>query len=308
MTMTAEQTRRHHRGIGSSDAAVVLQISPWKSLYELWSEKYHALDGRDDPLRKQKLDERPELKWGNRLEAPIVDAFAEESGIAIARRNTQLAHPSLAFIIASPDAEAVDGCPVEAKTSRSAEGWGEPGSAEIPMYYEPQVQHQLGLMPGAAGAHVAVLIAGSDFRVYFVPRDDQFIHDMYAAEAFFWRAHVETGVPPEPTTVPGFLSRYRYDDGTAIEADPALAMRVADLKELADQAERLAEQQEAVRAEIMGAMREAQALTFGGRPIVTWKTCKGAERFDSKAFGAAHPELYREFVKTGEPYRRFTAK
>ena len=38
------------------------------------------------------------------------------------------------------------------------------------------------------------------------------------------------------------------------------------------------------------------------------KTTKAAQRFDTKAFQAAHAELYREFLKTGEASRRFLLK
>lgn len=41
------------------------------------------------------------------------------------------------------------------------------------------------------------------------------------------------------------------------------------------------------------------AMQAGGNTLFTWKA-QSSSRFDSKAFQAAHPDLYRQYTKTSE--------
>lgn len=58
----------------------------------------------------------------------------------------------------------------------------------------------------------------------------------------------------------------------------------------------------------MKALGDRDTLMLNGIPLATWKAAKAAVRFDAKAFMAAHPELYGQFLKDGEPSRRFLIK
>ena len=93
---------------------------------------------------------------------------------------------------------------MEIKTSSTWEDWGATGSADIPLHYYAQVQHQLlacshwADSPGfsAEAAIVAVLIAGTDLRWYVIPREQDFIDHLFLRLANFWQNHVEVRVPP----------------------------------------------------------------------------------------------------------------
>lgn len=304
--LTEQQRAARREGIGGSDAAVILGVSKWKTPYELWCEKTQKLDPRDDPERLRPV--RKELAWGNRLEAVILDAFQEERGIAVTSRDVQIAHPKHSFILGSLDGLAEDGCPVEAKSAGRGDDWGDSGSDEIPDYYFPQVQHYIGLYPEAAGAHVAVLIGGNDLRTYFVPRDHEFIHDLYLLERDFWVNQVQAGVAPEPTSLPGMIHKFRYDDGSAVECDEDVAQLVANIKAMQIQRKDLEKAEEALELAVMATVGPAQVITHLGRPIATWKTRNGVKRFDSRGFSAAHPELHQQFMRQGEPSRPFQVK
>jgi len=67
--------------------------------------------------------------------------------------------------------------------------------------------------------------------------------------------------------------------------------------------------QDAHKALVMGFMGDAETLVdLKGNALVTWKQQKGAARFDTAAFKADSPDLYAEYVKAGEPTRRFLLK
>ncbi|MGH8553368.1 MAG: hypothetical protein ACRERS_08735, partial [Methylococcales bacterium] len=58
----------------------------------------------------------------------------------------------------------------------------------------------------------------------------------------------------------------------------------------------------------MKALGEYDTLTSNGLILATWKTSKPPVLFDSKAFQETNPELYHQYLKTGEVGRRFLLK
>ncbi|MGH3923507.1 MAG: YqaJ viral recombinase family protein, partial [Pseudonocardiaceae bacterium] len=55
-------------GLGGSEIAAVMGLSPWESRFSLW----HRKAGRLDPVQ-----ESPEMEWGKRLEDVIAIKFGE---------------------------------------------------------------------------------------------------------------------------------------------------------------------------------------------------------------------------------------
>ncbi|GAB3209745.1 hypothetical protein GCM10027294_25380 [Marinactinospora endophytica] len=152
--------------LGGSEIAAILGLSPWESRFSLW----HRKRGTAEPQA-----ENARMSWGKRLEAPIAEAFADfhpEFEVVGAGTYVSTARP---YQLANPDRLLVprDGGPVElleVKTAREDGGWGEPGTDEIPIYYRCQVLWYLDTL-GLSRAHVAVLIAGSDYREYVIDLD-----------------------------------------------------------------------------------------------------------------------------------------
>jgi predicted phage-related endonuclease len=122
------------------------------------------------------------MEWGNRLEPVVADKFFEADGRypwGIGTPATYT-HPDRDWQAASPDrfisytgtaAEQADAI-LEVKTSPYGDGWGVPGTDEIPVYYRTQVLWYLSVL-GLARAHIAVLIGGYDYREYVLELDDQ---------------------------------------------------------------------------------------------------------------------------------------
>jgi predicted phage-related endonuclease len=178
----------------------------------------------------------------------------------------------------------------------------------VPQAYLFQVQHYMAVT-GYPVADIAVLIGGSDFRIYTVEADRE-LHDMLVtAEAAFWQ-RVQNNEPPEPVSLADALAMWgKASVSRSVQATPEMVAAVVEMRNLKAQIAELDARADESKAEIMIALGEADTLVdFNGTPLVTWKAGKPPERFDAKTFKVAHPELYAAFAATGEPTRRFLLK
>jgi len=145
-------------GLGSSDAAVAVGLSPYKCPLSLWLEK----TGRKEP---DDISHKEAVLWGIELEPVLAQVYAKRTGNRVRRVNAVLQHPEHLFMLANLDREVVghpDGPGIlEIKTAsyHSAPQWEE----GVPVAYQCQVLHQLAVT-GHAWAEVAVLIGGQDFQ------------------------------------------------------------------------------------------------------------------------------------------------
>jgi putative phage-type endonuclease len=148
-------------GIGGSEIAAVLGLSPHESRFSLW----HRKKGLIAPV-----EESEEMYWGKVHEAGICARFAKEHPDLPVTPAPTYTHPDRPWQIANPDRHAGPDL-LEAKTSRDAEGWGEEGTDQIPVHYRAQCLHYMDVT-GARRCWVAVLIAGSEYREYLVEYDE----------------------------------------------------------------------------------------------------------------------------------------
>ena len=286
-------------GIGGSDAAAALGLSRWKTAYALWLEKRgQAADTPDNWS----------MRWGRAMEADLRQHYSDVTGRTVYVPQGIIRHPKFSWMIATPDGGTDDKRIVEIKTSRSAEGWGEPGSDQIPEYYALQVQHYL-CVTGFAIADVVLGIYGHEPTIYHVEADQDLQEMLVEGERTFWRC-VEQGEPPEPANYADVIARYgRKSIANAVVADAAVQRRLLELAQVRASIKAFEESEEHLKAEVMRALGESDALVDErGNVLCTWKAAKPSQRFDAKAFQAAHPALYAEFIKAGESSRRFLLK
>lgn len=113
--------RQQGHGIGASDVATILGLSPYQTPWDLWHKHHH---GRDEgPVG-------PHLELGTNIEPHIVQAYANQFGVTCEHYdNTVWALNSHPWARCSPDAAAlVDGRPawlLEVKTARQGWAWYE---------------------------------------------------------------------------------------------------------------------------------------------------------------------------------------
>lgn len=288
------------RGIGGSDVGPILGVSPYRTPLDVFRDKRGELADRPatEPMR-----------WGNLLEPIVRQEYSNATGREVLMPSGILHHDRHDFMLANIDGFTPDNRLYEGKTARTAQGWGEPGTDEVPQGYLFQVQHYM-IVTGYKIADIAVLIGGADFRIYTVEADPELHEMMVDAEAEFWR-RVQENDPPEPISYADAVARWgrMSRSGAAVTAAREVVEAVETLRALKGEAKRIEERIEQESATIFKALGEAEVLVDdGGNTLATWKLSKPPQRFDAKALQAAHPDIHAQFLTTGEPCRRFLLK
>jgi len=290
------------KGVGGSDAAPILGVDRFRSALQVWAEKLNLAD---------KEPENQAMKMGKLLEPIVAGLYVERTKKRLAKPGF-MHHPKYDWMMASIDRVVVnEPLTVEIKTSRRYDGWGPDGSDQVPEDYFCQVQHYLAVT-GHPRADCAVLIAGSDFRVYPIEAHPEFIEMMIERERTFWHDHVLKGVPPAiegSDACSRMISRlYKREEGGEMLADSRLVALAHELK--AARANFEAASEEKLRAEneikyLMGDKRVVIGDDFkivwanvAGRTVIDW------EKIAKEANIA--PELIAAHTKRGDGYRRFS--
>lgn len=205
-------------GIGSSDAAVILGESEYSSPLKLYAEKR----GLTTPRHEESWQ-----RWGHILETPIAEEVERTTGYGISDPGdfTIFRNDDNPWLISTPD-RLLDSpkrkgqgiCEIKTQTPFKKHDWDE----GPPAPYQIQVQHQMATLDLDWGV-IAVLIGGSEFRLFEVERNDRFIGAMLAAEKTFWD-RVQSENPPEvgdgsPYTFEALRLLYPKDNGEQIELD-----------------------------------------------------------------------------------------
>jgi putative phage-type endonuclease len=269
MIMTNEREdwlRWRSTGIGASDIAGILGVSPWASPYSVWAQK--SMNVRDDNPPNAEA-----MRWGTLLEGAILDETARR--LAIKPHSTQLrcTHRQFPWAICTVDAlfsddEGDDGV-IEIKTSPDAKWY------EVPNYYQAQVQWQLEVTDRQR-AWVACLHNGRRLSLWRIERDKETAWKMLDIAEQFWSQYVETGRAPEvdasAATSDALSLRYAAaaDGGEPVAID-SIAGIVTQLRQARDKVKAAEEQQRKAENEIKAAMGESVAATVAGAVVVTWK-------------------------------------
>lgn len=296
---TAEWLRLRRNGIGGSDAAAILGMSPWKSPMDVWLEKTGEFT-RDD-------EESEQMYWGTVLEAVVAEEFTRRTGLKTRRRNAILQSRQHPFMIANVDRLVVgEPAGLECKTTGlyNADDW----RIGIPEYYYPQVQHYMAVT-GYDTWYVAVLIGGQEYKHYKVPRDDGFIRELVAAESDFWRRVTEKVPPPiDGTDASTELLKRLYpeaEEGTEIEL-PLDALALINEYEDACRQEKEIQHVKNEAANKLKEMLGSHERGFIHDRQVVWKNVV-SRRLDTKALQKEYPDIYERFVREST-YRRFSIK
>lgn len=284
-------------GIGGSDAAAAVGLSKWKTRLELFLDKTGRL----------RTDETEPMRWGTLLEPIVRQEYVNRTGRTVKVPNRILRHPKTHFAIVNVDGIADDCRLYEGKTARSGDEWGEPGTDEVPHEYLLQVQHAM-YVTGLRVADIAVLIGGSDFRLYVVPADDELQSLLIEMEAEFWRC-VETNTEPEPVGIDDMKLRWRRDNGGKVIADTAIEQAAKQLRKIKDAIKAAEAEESEITALIQGYMQDAAELANpSGQLVATWKNVNAAPRFDMERFKSEQPELWKSFLVEPSPRRQFLLK
>lgn len=255
-------------GVGGSDVAAILGISPWVSTFALW----HAKAGN---IPAEVLTDEP-LYWGKALEKVVLARWREEhpehgaanwQGYTWTDPDQPWRHANPDFIATSPTRSQHE--IVEIKTSAFADEWGPSGSTIVPPWYLTQLLWYLDIL-NARWGWLAVLIGGNDYREYRIDTRDHAddIAFIRAQTERFWRSVQDGETPP----IDGADSTYRTIrklhpdiDDEQIEIPAGLAARLVESKAAKEAAEISWTQSLALAADSLGS---AKTGTLCGLKIV----------------------------------------
>lgn len=180
--------RRH--GIGASDAASIMGVSPWKTVDQLWEEKIEAIN---------KQEENDNMRYGKEREEEARQAFESMTG-HIVFPDKKYMHSELPWIRATLDGIDLDEkVMVEIKNPNKKDHLVA-CNHKIPNKYIPQCQHQLFVK------NLPWMYYFSYYRdegiVVVVERDQLYIDQMLEKHHKFWKCVQERIRPSESGLFP----------------------------------------------------------------------------------------------------------
>lgn len=280
MTEREHWLAERRKGIGSSDAAAILGVHPYKSAYAVWAEKTGLIVEDSEQIGEAAL-------WGNVLEPVIAEQYSLRTGRILKDygRHFIQRNPTYPFALATIDREIQpldERGPgiLEIKTVglRLAHLWED----EAPVYYQVQLQHQF-LVTTLRWGSFAPLIGGQQLLPW--PDEypnERFLQILAEKEEEFWD-RVKRRVPPpadgSESTRKTLNELYPKDSGTqvvlpgtAVEWDTELTQVKTQIKSLET---RKTELENLFKAEI----KEATKGVLPNEVVYTLKTTHKESHF-----------------------------
>lgn len=257
--LTEKQRQARRSFLGSSDVPAILGLLPYanaRSGIDIYLEKVGLLN--PDKTNEHQMR-------GMLLEPYLLNWVEQEIGKQL-ERDVMKVHPSEllctnfdALVVPQGSGEEYTES-VEAKSTVNDDGWGEPGTNQVPPWVAAQVYHGFACLPTLKRAYVAVICPGYmkfDTRLYVVERDDDMVRQIEAAGLRFMRDHVKVGIPPTGS-IPSMetLKRLKREPNKSVGVDAAM---VEEWHELGERVGKMEKRRKELAREIIASMGDAEA-------------------------------------------------
>jgi putative phage-type endonuclease len=192
---------------------------------------------------------------GTLAEPMLAELYFRKTGFPFVRTQYRVRHPVDSFMTATLDGVRSDRRHVELKTTgvftKAAKALGRVGSQEIPFEWELQCQAQMHCFE-TDECDLAVLIAGQDFRIYPVRRNNRLLAVMLPLLRDFW-GQVERNECPESTgqDTPETLAAINPDVDGSFPLSPQAVAAAARYEELGKVEKEAKEERERIKAELL---------------------------------------------------------
>jgi putative phage-type endonuclease len=313
------------KGIGGSDAAAIMGMSPFSTKRDLYYDKLGI-----QPVMDEEEDNWVAKEVGHRLEDLVAEIFSRKTGLTVYPVRKMFRHPLYPFMLADVDffIDFPDGTKgiLECKTTNynCQNKWADEST---PVNYEYQGRHYMAVM-NINRMYFACLYGNNEneFFIRCMERDIDIEEDLIAEEEYFWEENVGKGIEPPYTEKPDLvLESIRKHCGPADKDAGQVKLgrkyldsikKYMDLKEQKAQhdgeAKRLEEKMRETYTEIVEAMGTSctAVLTDGGTEYLlsynpAYRT--GIDKKGLERLKVQHPDIYDEYVNTTES-RRFSVK
>lgn len=188
------------QGVGGSDVAAILGISPFRTARDLYYDKQNIVPAESD-----------EGNWvakemGHLLEDLVAKIFQKKTGLPIYQDKKMFYHPIYPFMIADLDyfVSLPDGSTaiLEIKTTNynARNHWWIEKQEIVPAYYEAQGRHYMAVMD-VDRVFFCCLYGNNENEIIIreIKRDYFYEEEMIFLEENFWINHVQKQVPPSYT-------------------------------------------------------------------------------------------------------------
>lgn len=286
-----EWKEQRKKGIGGSDVAAILGVSPYKTPLRVYLEKKGEIEGAED---------NEAMYWGRVLEKVVADEFEKRTGMKIQEANYIVQHPDIPYLIGNLDRLITDGAGkpdgvLECKTASSytSARWQ---NGEVPEEYYLQLMHYLNIT-GLDYGYLAVLIGGNLYKVIKIEKNNEIIQVMNEKCKTFWNEFVEKNIPPAVSVQDAELMNVLYPnaiEGEFVKLD-SMEDKVEEIQELKEKIKQLQKRQEELETILKNELKTAEiAETKSYR--ITWKNVKQT-RLDTKKLKEDMPETFKKFAK-----------
>lgn len=292
----AEWLQQRTKGVGGSDVAAIMGLSPWKTPAQLWLEK----TGRVQP---EDLSGKPYVEFGNIMEPLIGKWYSERHPDRTVRRVNAICQSlERPWAQASLDYEVKDGerwGVLEIKTARTAQDWQD----GVPLYYLTQTVHYM-TVTGRTFADVAVFFRDTcEFAEYRIEYDEEDAQAIIGDVDGFWKDYVQADVMPQLKGTGGEVGSLTDYYGPA--SGPFTQMHdsgpdTVEVLQAISAYQDAAQREKVAKADKTAAIATLIKHVGDGKGLetdvarVTWVRSKQT-RFDTKAFAADYPELYERY-------------
>lgn len=302
----AEWLEHRKGGIGSSEVASILGLNPWQTPYQLWRRKR----GMDAPQ-----EETFAMKAGHYLEDAVTMFWADETGREVIKssagdwlfvnteKNFLRASPDRTFWIPGMAKNSQNKGILECKTTQMAID-----PDDLPKHWFCQLQYLLGVSEMTQGS-LAWLCSGREFGYKDIALVPDFYGWMIEEVERFWTDYIIGDKEPEAISVADVVTKYsRHTDGKIIEATADIVTAYNQLKDVRAEISKLEATKEELEAKIKIGFGDAEAMSYDGQTLATWKAAKDSSKFDSKLFCKENPELAVKYTTVQPGSRRFLLK
>lgn len=303
-----------HGRIGGTAIAAICGLSRWMKPIDVFMALTHPEENQPDLAETNEF-----VEWGQRLESPVADAYAEKTGVELIRIPApgHIFHPDYDFAAATPD-RLIKGQQrgLEVKTAGISQArlWAD---GQVPDAYLIQVAWYQFVTRLRDPWDIATLIGGNSFRIVPIEYSEGLGDQLLNIAGEFWTNHVLTGIPPEVEDSPNY-------ERAAKRLFPRIERRVyaiASIQEneigeslvrLNEEKKRIESQIQKYENELMMAIQDQEGIEGIGFKASFFER-KGRTTIDTKALiqGQGIPaDIVEQYTKQGESTRvfKFTAK
>lgn len=314
-------------GIGGSDAAAILGVSPFATARDLYYDKLKLVSYED-----------PESNWvqkkiGHLLEDLVAEIFHVKTGYKIYQIKKMFQHPIYKFMLADVDyfvtLTSGETAILEIKTTNynAANHWWNDGIETVPINYEIQGRHYMAVM-NLNHVFYCCLYGNNENEtiIRHIERDFDYEAELIALESDFWNNHIVLKSPPDYVEDGDLiLASVKNHYGSADKNAPAMelsltgasgVMRYLELQTekaaINAQAKQIDNEMKRLQGRItdeMGRCCTAKYSQDGTDYTVSYNpTSKTTINKDNLyRLQMQYPEIYKQFATTSEQ-RRFYVK